>query len=249
MHSLLTEMLQHHTIWRGDDLAQTERPGFPSGFAALDQALPGGGWPVGALTEILSDAQGIGELSLIAPAIAAQTRQGNGVVLINPPHWLYGPAWAAHGVALAHCLVVRPERANDVLWVAEQSLRAGACGLVVVWPEFKQYAPDYRVLRRLQTAADTGQTTGIVFRSAHVAHEASPAPLRLQLATCATSLAVSIIKRRGTPLPHPILLPMRSEALRAAASTDQPMFASAAPQATPGAPSQAAPPRLRVVSY
>lgn len=248
MHSLLSEMLQHHAIWRGDDLAQTEQPGIPSGFAALDQALPGGGWPVGALTEILSNAQGIGELSLIAPAIAAQTRQGQGVVLINPPHWLYGPAWAAHGVALAHCLVVRPERANDVLWVAEQSLRAGACGLVVVWPEFKQYAPDYRVLRRLQTAADTGQTSGMVFRSERVAHEASPAPLRLQLAARASSLAVSIIKRRGTPLTHPILLPLRSEALRAATRIDPPRFTPTTHAPSPVTPPPL-PPRLRVVSY
>lgn len=247
MHSLLTEMLQHNAIWRGDHLAQSERPGLPSGFAALDQALPGGGWPVGALTEILSEAQGIGELSLIAPAIAAQTRQGHGIVLVNPPHWLYGPAWAAQGVTLANCLVVRPERANDVLWVAEQSLRAGACGLVVVWPEFKQYAPDYRVLRRLQTAADTGQTTGMVFRSAGVAHDASPAPLRLQLAARASSLAVRIIKRRGTPLLHPILLPLRSDAWRAAAPTDHRMLAPCAQQATRPA-SQAASPRLHVVS-
>lgn len=241
MHSLLTEMLQHHAIWRGDHLAQSERPGLPSGFTALDQALPGGGWPVGALTEILSAAQGIGELSLIAPAMAAQTRQGHGIVLVNPPHWLYGPAWAAQGIMLANCLVVRPERANDVLWVAEQSLRAGACGLVVVWPEFKQYAPDYRVLRRLQTAADTGQTTGIMFRSAGVAHDASPAPLRLQLAARASALAVRIIKRRGTPLPHPILLPLRADTWRAAAPTDHRMLA-------PYARSQAASPRLHVVS-
>lgn len=206
----LNTVLQHPAVWRGDRLAETERAGLPSGFSALDQVLPGAGWPVGALTEILHEQTGIGELSLLLPAIAAQTQAGRGVVLINPPHWLYAPAWAALSVNLAQCLVVRPERANDVLWSAEQSLRSGACGLVITWPEFHRYRPDYRVLRRLQTAAETGQSSGIVFRSANVAQEASPAPLRLQLTAVEEVLQVRILKRRGALLQQAVPIVLRS---------------------------------------
>lgn len=210
----LNTVLQHPAVWRGDRLAQGERAGLPSGFNALDKVLPGGGWPIGALTEILHEAQGLGELSLLMPAIVAQTQQARGVVLINPPHWLYAPAWAAQGVNLSQCLVVRPERANDVLWTAEQSLRAGACALVLVWPEFQNYKPDYRVLRRLQTAAETGQSSGMIFRSTAVAHEASPAPLRLQLTASPNILKdvlyVRVLKRRGALLQEAVPIAVRA---------------------------------------
>ncbi len=213
MNMNLNTVLQHPAVWRGDRLAQGERAGLPSGFSELDKVLPGSGWPIGALTEILHEAQGLGELSLLMPAIVAQTQQARGVVLVNPPHWLYAPAWAAQSVNLSQCLVVRPERANDVLWTAEQSLRAGACALVLVWPEFQNYKPDYRVLRRLQTAAETGQSSGVIFRSAAVAQEASPAPLRLQL-TAAPNLEdvlhVRVLKRRGALLQEAVPLAVRA---------------------------------------
>lgn len=206
----LSNMLQQGRVWRGDSLAQSEQPGLPSGFAGLDRVLPGRGWPVGALTEILHSASGIGELALILPAIAAQTRQGRSVVLINPPYWLHAPAWAAQGVRLEHCLVVRPGTAKDLLWSAEQCLRSGACGLVVIWPEIRQRDVAYKHLRRLQTAADTGHTAALVLRAARTADAASPAPLRLRLNAADDRLAVHILKRRGAPLSEPLLLAIRS---------------------------------------
>ncbi len=39
----INRLLQHPSLWRGRSLARVET--FPSGFAALDAALPGGGWP------------------------------------------------------------------------------------------------------------------------------------------------------------------------------------------------------------
>ena len=42
----------------------------PSGYAALDAALPGGGWPEAALVEVLLAADGLGELSLLLPTLA-----------------------------------------------------------------------------------------------------------------------------------------------------------------------------------
>ena len=209
MKAALSSLLQQGAVWRGDSLAQSEQPGLPSGFDALDRALPGQGWPVGALTEILHSASGIGELALILPAIAAQTRQGRDVVLINPPYWLYAPAWAAQGVLLEHCLIVRPNNTKDLLWAAEQCLRSGACGLVVTWPEGGPREVAYKHLRRLQTAADTGHTAGLLLRAAQAADSASPAPLRLRLDVVGDRLAVHILKRRGAPLSEPFLLPVR----------------------------------------
>lgn len=209
MKHALIEVLQHGTVWCGDHWMQTPQAGLASGFAALDAVLPAQGWPRAGLTEILHSQAGIGELALIMPAIAAQTQQNHHVILINPPYWVYAPAWAAHGVILAYCLVVRPDNIQDVLWTAEQCLRAGASSLAVIWPEFSRQVPDYKQLQRLQAAAVSGQTAGVLFRSAAAALNASPAPLRLQVTTDREQLVVRILKRRGAPVPAPIALASR----------------------------------------
>ena len=49
----LDAVLLHHPVWRGGALAQAAPQAVPTGFAGLDRELPGGGWPAGALTEIL----------------------------------------------------------------------------------------------------------------------------------------------------------------------------------------------------
>ncbi|HNA05104.1 MAG TPA: SOS cell division inhibitor, partial [Rhodocyclaceae bacterium] len=66
----LADLPPRSDIWRGDSIATPSLPGIASGFAALDAELPGGGWPAGALTEIYPEVEGIGEFSLLAPALA-----------------------------------------------------------------------------------------------------------------------------------------------------------------------------------
>lgn len=187
-------VLSNPAIWRGSELPPPACPSLPSGFASLDAELPGGGWPGGGLTEILSEGAGIGELSLLLPVLAGLTAEGRGVVWVAPPFVPYAPALAAAGVAPEHCLVVAPESARDGLWVAEQALRSGACGAVLAWPEPNV---DYRSLRRLQLAAEEGGASAFLFRPAGVARLPSPAPLRLSLALEENCLAVRLLKRRG----------------------------------------------------
>lgn len=194
MNSNLAVVLSNPAIWRGNEIPPPACPSLASGFAILDGELPGGGWPGGGLTEILADGAGIGELSLLLPALAGLTAEGRGVVWVAPPFVPYAPALAAAGVAPEHCLVVAPESAQDGLWVAEQALRSGACGAVLAWPERNV---DYRSLRRLQLAAEEGGASAFLFRPADVARLPSPAPLRLSLALEEKSLAVRLIKRRG----------------------------------------------------
>lgn len=209
MNNALLNVLQQGSVWCGEHWLQTPQAGLASGFAALDAVLPAQGWPRGAVTEILHNQEGIGELALLMPALAAQTQQAHYVILINPPYWVYAPAWAAQEVQLSYCLVVRPGNLRDVLWAAEQSLRAGASSLVVIWPEFSGQGPDYKQLQRLQAAAVGGQTAGVLFRSATAALNASPAPLRLQLTVDHDQLAVRILKRRGAPVAAPVTLAPR----------------------------------------
>ena len=65
----LSDVLARPDIWRGDCRADAILPTVASGFAMLDAELPGGGWPRGALTELLCDGSGVGEISLLQPAL------------------------------------------------------------------------------------------------------------------------------------------------------------------------------------
>lgn len=54
-------------IWRGFGTAAA--PSVATGFAGLDHLLPGRGWPIGTLTELVPACEGIGELQLLLPAL------------------------------------------------------------------------------------------------------------------------------------------------------------------------------------
>jgi hypothetical protein len=203
MNSALAELLSHPAIWRGDDCAR-EPASISSGFAKLDAALPGGGWPRGALTELLLEREGIGELRLTLPALARLQAEGRSIVWIAPPYRPYAPALAAAGLDLRRLIVVRGCSASDALWAYEQALRAPECGAAFGWMQ----AREERVLRRLQVAAREGRTWGVLWRRPGQRASAAAAPLRLSLAPEHGTLAVRVLKRRGAELSHPIVLDM-----------------------------------------
>jgi hypothetical protein len=198
-------LLSHPAIWRGDACAP-EPSALSSGFAALDAALPGRGWPQGALTEMLLEREGIGEIRLTIPALVRVQAQGRDVVWIAPPWKPYAPALAAAGLDLARLYAVPCREPKDALWAFDQALRAPECGAAFAWLP----THDERALRRLQVAAREGRTWGVLWRRSGQRGSATAAPLRLALSPQAGSppghLAVHVLKRRGGELPHPVLL-------------------------------------------
>lgn len=215
MNLALAAVLERPDIWRGDALAVLPVPTLSSGFAELDAELPGGGWPRGQLTELLSVDEGIGELSLLMPALASLTAAGKRVVLILPPHSTsqpHAPGWAAAGVDLSQLIVLRPANARDALWATVESLRCVGVAATLAWPDAgatQRGRPTDALsnsLRRLQTAAGEGGGCGFLLRAAACAAQTSPAPLRLLLKPDALHLRVELIKRRGPPARRPFLL-------------------------------------------
>ncbi|AZE24357.1 translesion DNA synthesis-associated protein ImuA [Pseudomonas chlororaphis] len=176
-------------VWKGRPTAPAASPQ-PTGHAMLDSALPSGGWPEAALTEILIAAQGVGELQLLWPTLARLSAAGERIVLVAPPHVPYPQAWQNAGVDLRQLAVIQAGE-RDALWAAEQCLRSGSCGAVLCWPQ----QADDRALRRLQVAAETGQTLAFAYRPLKEAINPSPAALRL--AVEARPAQLRILKCRG----------------------------------------------------
>lgn len=201
-------------LWQADQLSSGPRPGEPSGHPLLDAELPGGGWPPGALTELLIDGPGRGELRLLAPLLARSSQQGRRLVCIDPPCRPHGPALAAWGIDLRQVLWVHPREAPDACWAADQALGA-RCSVVLCWT---QEAPHQRAgldaaLRRLHLKAQEGDSLLFLLRPLAAATRASPAPLRVQCQPwpdAPTHLAVQLIKRRGPAMPHPLRLDTRA---------------------------------------
>jgi hypothetical protein len=178
-------------VWRGG--APLRVDALPTGHAHLDRLLPGGGWPIGAVSELLSDHPGVGEMSLVLPALARLTQSGARVTFVGTPHLPYAPALAQAGVRLPRVTVFDPPHTDDMQWGVEQLLRSGACGAVLAWPS----RLSLQELRRLQLAAESGHAICLLMRPLSAAHAASPAALRLRLVRTPAGLDVEVLKARG----------------------------------------------------
>jgi cell division inhibitor SulA/protein ImuA len=185
----------------------------------LDDLLPGGGWPKSALVELLPAQEGIGELSLLVPALAHLSQGDRWVAWIDPPYIPYAPALAGQGVDLSRILVVRSRSTHDRLWALEQALGASTCAAVLGWPKYM----NRKARRRLQLAAERGKSLGFLFCPLESASEASAAAIRLRLEpsfrerqtsvrhfgrALSQELAVFILKHRGGWPVGPVHLPL-----------------------------------------
>lgn len=190
----VVSLLSSPHIWRVGDLPRGDRTGVPTGFDALDAELPEGGWPKQGMTELLCDQMGGGEVSLLLPALKASIQDSRSIAWINPPCLPYAPALANAGLSLSQLMVVRSASPQETLWAAEQALRSGALGAVLLW--LRQHV-DYASLRRLHLAAEAGNCAAFVYRSTGFATHPSPAPLRLSVEMENNAPTLTIIKRRG----------------------------------------------------
>lgn len=190
----------HSAVWRAARMGRTHSVVTPTGHALLDRELPDGGWPHRGLIELLLQQRGIGEIRLLQPALLAQGNRR--IALLQPPHLPQIAAWRGWGLAAERLLWVRTSRHADGLWSAEQILRNGSCGALLLW----QDAIRHESLRRLQLAAQASDMLCWLLRPLSAAAEASPAPLRMVLRPLADGVQLEIRKRRGPPCSAPLAL-------------------------------------------
>lgn len=220
----------HPSLWRASQLARSSSRCVDTGHAALSAQLPGGGWPTGALVDLLLQQPGIGEMRLLRPALAEVAARR--IVLLQPPHPPQALALAALGVPPSQLIWLRTSRMADALWAAEQVLRSGSCGALLFWPGFdRQSQVRGDSLRRLHLAAQGGETLFFMMRPLASRQDASPAPLRLALRPQAGGLEIDFVKRRGPQRDAPLFLPLSSHLVQTQpqrhAPVDRPVTAPA----------------------
>jgi protein ImuA len=189
-------------VWRGDQLDRAQQPGVSTGHAALDAQLPGQGWPLGQLIEVLQVQPGLHEWRLLLPALREAATRGP-LVLVGAPQLPHLSALAAQGIDAGNVLRVEARQPLERLWAAEQVLRCRELGALLAW--LPQVRPEQ--LRRLQLAGASHAALMFAFRPDAARHESSPAPLRLRVRGEAQGLQLEIIKRRGPALDQPITVP------------------------------------------
>jgi len=190
----LIQTLASPLIWRGCDAVSPQQI-VDCGFTPLSAVLAGGGWRVGATTELLLARPGVGELQLLAPALRCLHQQQRAVAVVHPPFLPHLPAWQALGLTPDLLLWLSVSALPRRLWALEQLLRSGSCGAVLGWlPELNVTDRD---IRRLQQAAAHGNCMHVLLRPQRVAHTVSASACRLLLKPEQHALIVRVIKQRG----------------------------------------------------
>ena len=223
MTPALQHVLQHPAIWRVGQLGIAMKSAVATEYAALDRALPNHGWANGELTEILANEHGIGELTLVMPAIRQVTQSGRSVVLVAPPLIPFPVAWEAQRIRLDRLVIIRAV-GKDLFWATEQAAKSGACAMVIAWGNNEAHARNDKALRRLHVAADIGKTALLLYRPSNAISNPSPAPTRLVVSAQGGQLQVQIAKRRGAVMAETIALNLhpphwQSRTLRASHDT------------------------------
>jgi hypothetical protein len=145
-----------------------------TGYAVLDRFLPQGGLHRGTLAEWVAREQGSGATTLALTAARQACGETGTLVVVDGRRTFYPLAAAACGIDLSRLLIVRPQHDRDESWAIDQALRSGGASAVLAWPE----KLDDHLFRRLQLAAETGETLGLFLRSAHALAEPSWAEVR-----------------------------------------------------------------------
>ena len=154
------------------------------GLPEVDQALPWGGLPRGALHEVLGP-PGDGAALGFTVALLARLKIGRPILwcrtraALADHGGLYGPGLAASGVSPRQVIFVTVDKPADAMWVLEEGLRCDGLAAVVG----EGVAPGFTDSRRLQLAARGGRTLALLLPPVQAKPAASAALTRWRLSS------------------------------------------------------------------
>jgi len=216
----LDQVIASGQVWQGHNSHEytSPRPVISSGFTALNQALPAGGWQAGQVCEIYGangPQSGCGEVSLILPALAQLSQQPRWILWVCSPHAsrhrLLPQAVTLQqaGIDIRRVLLVHPKDEQQAMWSMEEGLKSGHCNAVLGWPGQLHKAH----IRRLQLAASQHQSYCWLWPQTNFDPSGSPAALRLGVQRLSASeIEVECYKRRGLWPAQPFTLTLSQQA-------------------------------------
>ncbi len=185
-------------------LRRLEGPGrvaagvLPTGFAAIDRALPDGGLARGALHEIV--AEGADQ----AAASGFLVRLLVGLAAAGPVLWcladpeLYGPGLDRLGLAPDRLILARTRRDADLLWAMEEGLKTPGLAAVLGEP----HRLDLTASRRLQLAAESVGGLGLILRRAEGAQAGAQSNATAAVTRWRVASAPSLAPGQGLGVPR-----------------------------------------------
>lgn len=171
----LVEALRHQIARLERGPSQCPSEPVSTGCEGLDRVLPDGGFCRGSLVEWLVVGAGSGGETLALIAARQACRQRGALVVLDGTREFYPPAAIRWGIELQQLIVVHAANTADNLWAFDQALRCPAVAAALAWPN----KLDGRTFRRLQLAAEQGNSLGLLVRPESARHEPSWAGTRL----------------------------------------------------------------------
>ncbi|WP_052074692.1 translesion DNA synthesis-associated protein ImuA [Shewanella mangrovi] len=187
----ISSLLTRQDLWLGHP-GNRLLTGHSSGFDELRAHLPH--WPAHGVCELLCDGPGSGVLGLLLPlleSVCANTEAP--IMLIVPPLPPNAHAFALWRLPPERFVWLDISAAKEALWAMEQALRSGSCGLVIGW--FTELS--LKAARRLQLAAEEGDTLSFCVLPLSAVGNDHPLPLKLAIESTASGQQLQILKRRG----------------------------------------------------
>jgi len=190
MNRILAQLHDNHQIWHGNNHHALSH-NISTGDQQLDHYLSGG-IPDASVIE-LQTINGIGELRLLVSFVASKAQSTRLISFIAPPSDICSQMLANHGIDPQQVLVLCSEQGSDSLWSAEQCLKSGCVGVVILWHQQFSTAQ----IKRFKLAAEQGQTNLIILRQQQSFPCYLPVPLSLSLSPYQYGLKVTINKQLG----------------------------------------------------
>lgn len=180
--AVLRELQQR--LSRLETTRRSTGPAVSCGSALFDALLPEGGMVPGTMQEWVEQGNGggAGWFALLAARSVLHGRPaGTGrLVILDHDGTFYPPlAWSL-GIAAEQIVVVRPRDQQELIWAADQALRCRA--VAAVWARLEVL--DDRDARRLQLAAEEGNSFGLWVRPAGALRSPSWADVRWHVRSC-----------------------------------------------------------------
>lgn len=135
---------------------------FDFGLGSMNEAFPGGAFPLGAIHEFVSPTETCAAAAngFLAGLLSTLMKREGICLWISVDHKLFPPALKFFGIEPHRVIFVDVRRGKDGLWVLEQGLKCKALAAVVAEISDISFAES----RRLQLAVETSKVTGFLHR-------------------------------------------------------------------------------------